>query len=68
MKKQIYMGGFLAMLLAIAITFYFQIKTMSEGNAYQWYFLGIIVLVGLASYYFSKKMRQEHWFIKQSKK
>ncbi len=68
MKKQIYMSGFLVLLLLIAVTFYFQIKTMSQGNPYQYYLLGVIVAVGGVSYYLSKRMKTEHWFINQGKK
>lgn len=68
MKKEIYMGLFIAMLVLLALTFWFQVKTFGGGNRYQWYLLMTIIIVGISSYYLSRHMREEGWFGKQQKK
>jgi len=68
MKKSIYMLSYLALLLLIAVSFYIQIKTISQGNPYEWLILGLIIVAGAGSYFLRKRMHKESWFIQQNKK
>ncbi len=67
MKKYFYMTIFGVMLALLAITFYVQVKTLGAGNNYQWYLLAVIVVVGIGSFYISKRMKEENWFKNQQK-
>jgi hypothetical protein len=57
----------IALLVVIAITFYFQVKAFGQSGIMQWLPLVILGIVALTSFILKKKMNKESWFLEQQK-
>ena len=68
MKQKYYIASYVLLLAIIATVFIFQVRAFADKSMAQWYLLIAIGVVGAISYFISKKMKKEQWFIDLQKK
>jgi len=67
MDRKYYVTLNIALLVAIGITFYFQVKSFGKPGIMQWLPLVVLGVVALCSFILQRQMKKEDWFINQQK-